>query len=231
MNNKKAIIVLGAPGAGKGTQANLLAEKFDLYHLETSKILEERSANFKQGQFIEAGGRKYYFEEEKKRRDSGELNSPPFVFALIEEAVREKIRLEKGLVFSGSPRTLLETEKLMPLLEGLCGKENIKTFFLDLDVETSVWRNSNRRVCGLMNHSILFNKETENLSICPLDGSKLIKRQLDVIETIKTRFQVFERDTLPLIDYLKTNGFHFQEIDGRPSVSDVFNEILKHLTP
>ena len=229
-NNKKAIIILGAPGAGKGTQANLLAEKFGFHHLETGKMLRKKLFNFEEGQFVEAEGQKYYFKDEKKRYDDGELNTTPFVFALIEEAIRAKFDAGKGVVFSGSPRTLLETEKLMPLLKNLCGKENVKTFFLDLDIETSVWRNSHRRVCELMNHSILFNKETEGLSICPLDGSKLIKRQLDVIETIKTRFYVFERDTLPLIDYLKTNDFHFQEIDGRLSVSDVFKEILKHLT-
>lgn len=229
MDNKKAIIILGAPGSGKGTQANLLAEKFGFYHLETSKLIEKAFENFKSGDFIEADGEKYYFEKEKERYDTGELNSFSFVLYLIEKVVEETIESGKGIIFSGSPRTFDEAEKFFPFLMGLLSQENIKIFFLSLDVDDSVWRNSNRRVCELMNHSILYLEENKNLTRCPLDGSKLVKRSLDVPETIRKRFAVFERDTLPVLDYLKEQGLEFLEVDGRNSVADVFADILKAL--
>lgn len=220
---------MGAPGAGKGTQANLLAERFSFYHIETSKLLEEAFKCPQGESLIEIKGKKYYFEKERELWESGKLCSTPFALFLIKEKVKRIYKQEEGIVFTGSPRTLEEVEELMPFLKGLFELENVKVLFLELGLEQSIWRNSHRRICGLMRHPILYTEETKNLKHCPLDGSRLIKRELDEPEIIKKRFKVFEEQTLPVIRWLKENNYQVINIDGAPPVSDVFNNILRLL--
>ncbi len=133
----------------------------------------------------------------------------------------------KNLILSGSPRTLYEGEKIMPFVEKLYGKDNIKTVLLDIKPETTLHRNSNRRICELMRHSILFSKETENLAICPLDGSKLVRREgLDDPETIKVRLKEYAERTAPIFDYFKKNGLEITKVNGEQSVADVYKDVL-----
>ena len=81
-----------------------------------------------------------------------------------------------------------------------------------------------------MRHSILFNKETENLAICPLDGSKLVKRKdLDDPQTIRVRIKEYTDRTLPMLEYFDKNNFKVSKIKGKQSVADVFDDILKVL--
>lgn len=224
---KQIIILIGPPGSGKGTQANLLADKFEFYHLDTSKLIERVFKEKESDNFIEINGQKYYFKNEKKIWKQGGLNSRPFVNFLIKEQIKKV--LEKGIILSGSPREAEEAEVLMPFLQELYKKNNIKIFLLDLKIEQSIWRNSHRRICELMRHPILYNDETKNLSLCPLDGSKLIKRKLDKPEIIKKRYQIYEEQTLPIVKYLKENNFQLHKIDGSQSVAEVFKNILKPL--
>ena len=134
------------------------------------------------------------------------------------------------LVFSGSPRTLYEGEKLIPLLEELYGSKNIKIFEILLSAQESIFRNSHRRICELMRHPILWTKETEKLQHCPLDGSKLLKREgLDDPETIKIRLEEYKKRTFPLIDFFKKQKLIVKNINGEQAVGDVFKDILKVL--
>jgi len=229
MAKLQAIIVLGAPGAGKGTQAALLAEKFNLVQIDTGKLCRKAMADFEPESFLEIEGKKYYLKDEKRKYEAGELNSSAFAFYLVKKTIIKATDAGMGTIFSGSPRKIEEAKKLMCFLTDLYGKENIKTFFLKLEVEDSIWRNSNRRICELRGHSILYNKETESLTTCPFDGSKLIKRILDTPEIIKKRFAFFEKDIIPVIEYIKDQDFHFQEIDGKLPVADGLNQILKHI--
>lgn len=225
----KIIIILGPPGAGKGTQAILLSEKFDLYHFETSKILEEGMAKAKEKDFIKVEGKKYFFKDERKRWEEGKLCSPPFVTFLVKEKIKELKKIKKGIVFSGSPRTLYEGKKIIPLLERLYGKENLKVILLKISVKTSLFRNSHRRICTLFRHPILYNRQTKNLKICPLDGSPLIRRALDKPEVIKVRFKKYQERTLPLVRFFKERNLKVIEIDGTPPPSKVYESILKSL--
>jgi adenylate kinase len=226
----KIIIFIGPPGAGKGTQATLLSEKFDLYSFETSKIIEEKIMKAKDDEFIIADGEKFYLKDERNLWKSGSLCSPPFVAYLVMEKIKKLAEEKKGIVFSGSPRTLYEGEKMIPLLKELYKKENIFVIHLKINPETSIWRNSHRRICELFRHSILYNEETKNLTKCPLDGSKLIRREgLDDPETIKVRLKEYEERTLPLLDYFKKEGLKIIEIDGSLSPSDVFENIIKNI--
>ena len=228
--DKQIITLLGPPGSGKGTQAILLAEKFDLYHLETSKVIEQRIMRAEEGEFAEIDGEKYYLEKEKDLWKNGILCSPPFVSYLVKEKIKELAKEGKGIVFSGSPRTLLEGEQVIPLLKELYGLENIKVLEILLSPEQSIFRNSHRRICELMRHPILWTEETEKLQHCPLDGSNLLKREgLDDPETIKVRLEEFKERTAPLIDYYKTENLSTQQINGDQPVSDVFKEILEKI--
>ena len=226
----KVVILLGPPGSGKGTQAGLLAEKFDLYHLETSKLIERIIMSAKKGDFIKINGRKYDLEKEKKLWREGILCSPPFVTYLIKEKIKELNKEKKGIIFSGSPRTLYEGKEIIPFLKKLYGNGNIKIVQIGLSSKESIWRNSHRRICELIRHPILYNKETKNLKHCPLDGSKLIKRKgLDNPETIKVRLKEYKERTFPLISYFKKGNLKVKKINGAVSPVTVFERILKIL--
>ncbi len=225
---KLVIIVLGAPGAGKGTQAILLSEKFNLYYFETSKILEEEFE--KEDAKYKIEGKTYSTKEEKKLWLEGKLCSPPFVTFLVKRKIEQLAKEGKNLVLSGSPRTLYEAERIMPLLIKLYGKENIKIFLLKISPKETLWRNARRRICELMRHPIVYFKENENLKYCPLDGSKLLKRKgLDDPETIKVRLKEFKERTLPLVDFCKKLGLTVFSINGSPPPAIVFKNILKKM--
>ena len=234
--SKQVIILFGPPGAGKGTQSELLAEKKGLYLFETSKILERE---FKKAEELskDSPERWVAFEDEKfdilNEREiwkSGVLCSPPFVTYLCIKEFKRLAEEGDNLILSGSPRTVYEAEREMPVLEDLYGKENIHIFMIEIGAEVTIFRNTHRKICELMRHSILFNKETEKLKLCPLDGSKLMKRKdLDDPETIKTRLVQYKERTLPLFEYFKNNGFRVEKNDGEKTVAEVHEVILEKL--
>ncbi|MDP2664254.1 MAG: nucleoside monophosphate kinase, partial [bacterium] len=135
MKQKKTpqvIIIIGPPGSGKGTQAKLLAEKFDLYHWDTSKIVGRLIAEAKRGEFVIVERKKYYFEEERKRRLKGLLWNPSFTNHLIKEKIMELAEEKESIAMTGSPRTLEEGRKLAPFLKKLYGVKNIKVIAIQL---------------------------------------------------------------------------------------------------
>jgi len=227
-NKKITVILFGPPGAGKGTQASLLAEKLSLYYLETSKIIEESFNKAKKNDFIKVGKEKYFLSNEKKLWKAGILCSPPFVTQLVNNKINELFKAGESLILAGSPRTLYEGKEVIPLLKKLYNKENIKVVLIKLKGKDSIFRNSHRRICELMRHPILYNKETIRLTRCPLDGSKLMKRKgLDDPKTIKIRLKEYEERTFPLVKLFKQQGLKVKEVSGFGSVAKVFSDILK----
>lgn len=224
---KQAVIILGAPGAGKGTQANLLADRFGFEHVETSKIGEDFLKRCKKEYVVEEGKR-FSLETQKKLFLEGELWDPLFVVHIMKDEIKRLIEAGESVILTGSPRTVPEAQRVMPFLKKEFGEKNIKIFFLDISVDDSIYRNSHRRICSLMRHPILWHEETKNLTICPLDGSKLRKRKIDKEEIIEERCRVFERRTKPMLAWLEENGYEVAHVDGRPSVAEVFNSILSH---
>lgn len=225
---KKVILFYGAPGSGKGTQADLLSKKFGFYHFDTGKNIEQTindPENLKDENM----------RKEKELFDSGRLNTPAWV--LKEVVIKKTESLAKvgvRLVFSGSPRTLFEAfgdeenTGLVDILEKLYGKENVGIFYINVKPETSIFRNSNRSVCSVCGTPVLYQKECVVVS-CPLCSAPLRKRSLDKPETIKVRLEEYENRTQPILEKLKERGFEVNIIDGEPAPFEVFEEIKKKI--
>ena len=229
-DKKRVVIIMGPPGSGKGTQAELLADRFSLYYLETSKVLEARFMAAPKGEFVKVYGKKYYMTDEKKKWQIGLLNSDPFTNYLMREKISEYFAKGESLLLAGSPRSIDQAKDLMPFLKKLYGAKNIKVILLEVSAKESIFRNSHRKICELMRHPILFSKETVELKHCPLDGSKLLKRKrLDDPKTIKARLHVYRDTTLPMIDYFKKQDISVKRINGSPAPAIVFKNILKVL--
>lgn len=117
--HKIAIIIYGPPGSGKGQQADLLADSLGIVHIDTGKLLRAIFADPVQM-------KNPVNKREKKINDSGTLNTPSWVVGIVKKNVRIAASLGRGVVFSGSPRTLYEAERIMPFLEKLYGRKSIK---------------------------------------------------------------------------------------------------------
>lgn len=229
MKQKSIIIIMGPPGSGKGTQAEILSAKFGYYYLESSRIIDAKLTNIKKGDFEVIERKKYFLSEQKKIREEGEIMDAELVTSWMTERIKELAKKGKKLVIAGSPRTLYEAEKEVPLLKELYGKENIITILITLPEEESIFRSTNRRICSLARHPVLYYEETKDLTICPLDGSKLLKREDDDAETVKIRIEKYKKETLPAVDHFKKEGLEVKEIAGKQTPAELHNDILKVL--
>ena len=227
---KQVVILFGQPGAGKGTQAEILSDKTGYYHFESSKVIEACFKNEEPEKIFEIEDNSYKVDDERKRWEAGLLNSPPFVVFLMAEKIKDLAKDGKSIIFSGSPRTVYEAEKEIPLFKELYGQENIRFVMLEISAETTIFRNSHRRICELIRHSILFSEETEKLTKCPLDGSDLVKRKgLDDLETIKKRIEIYKEQTHPVLEIIEKEGLKLHKVNGEQSVADVHKDVFNSL--
>lgn len=226
--NSLIVILIGPPGSGKGTQAELLAKKLNLFYFETSKIIEEKVKTAKKDESVAIKGKEYPLRHEWELWRTGMLCTPVVVSFLVKEKFNELAKGGRNLVIAGSPRTLPEGKEEMPLLEELYGKKNIKIFNIELSSKESIWRNAHRRICSKCRHPIPYFEGTKTLKRCQHCGAKLKKRKgLDDPETVKVRLSQYKTRTKPLLDYFKKLGLKVIEINGEQSIENVFKDIIK----
>ncbi len=219
---KKIFILIGAPGSGKGTQAELIAKKYKVVHFETSKIIEKRLAKARPSDKEKM--------LKKKQDYTNTLVIPAHVARIDFNEIKESHKKGNGIVFSGSPRTLLEAKVEMPLLKKLYNQKNIHIFYVKLTKKESVKRNSVRKICVKNRHPIPFTlPEFKNIKKCPLDGSEIVTRALDKPAIIAKRFKVFLKDTKPVLKYFKDNGYKVVTINGEQPIEKVHKDIIKRL--
>ena len=210
------IIMLGAPGAGKGTQAKMIAEKCGIPHISTGDIFR---ANIKNGTELGAKAKEYM--------DKGLLVPDELVCDLVVDRIQQA-DCEKGYILDGFPRTIPQAEALENALNAI---EQKLDYAIDIDVpdENIINRMSGRRACvgcGAIYH-VLFNP-TKVEGKCDVCGESLILRDDDKPETVKKRLDVYHTQTQPLIDFY-TERKVLVEVDGTQSMDKVFDDIMKIL--
>lgn len=210
------IIMLGAPGAGKGTQAKMIAEKYAIPHISTGDIFR---ANIKEGTKLG--------EEAKQYMDQGLLVPDELtVKILLDRVAKEDCR--NGYVLDGFPRTIPQAEVLDQALNGLGDKID---YAIDVNVpdENIIKRMSGRRAClscGATYHVEHIPPQKEG--ICDTCGEKLVLRDDDKPETVQNRLHVYHEQTQPLIDFYTQKGI-LKTVDGTKDMEAVFHSIVSIL--
>jgi len=208
------IVLMGPPGSGKGTQAELLEEKLEIPHISTGDMF--RSA-IKEGSGL---GQKV-----KEYLDKGELVPDELTIALVKERLAAP-DAEKGFLLDGFPRTVKQAEALDELLSEMGRKLNL-VLNLEVAEEKLLARLTGRRVCrncGATYH-LLFNPPAQDHK-CDVCGSELYQREDDKEETVRKRLEVYHASTEPLIGYYKNKGL-LKGIDGNKEINEVLEDILR----
>lgn len=207
------IIMLGAPGAGKGTQAKQIADKYSIPHISTGDIFR---ANIKNG--TELG------KKAKQYMDQGALVQDELTCDLVMDRIQQD-DCKNGFVLDGFPRTIPQAEALDAALEKINEKMD---YAIDVDVqdENIVNSMSGRRAClncGATYHLISIPPKVEG--ICDRCGSEIVLRDDDKPETVQKRLKVYHEQTQPLIDYYKNQGI-LKSVDGTQPMDEVFKAIV-----
>ena len=210
------IIMLGAPGAGKGTQAKMLSERYGIPHISTGDIFRMNIKNN-----TELG------QKAKGYMDAGQLVPDELVVDLVVDRIKAKDCM-KGFILDGFPRTIPQAEALDYALNNQNEKID---YAINVDVpdENIIKRMSGRRACvgcGATYHLVYNPTKTEG--VCDVCGEKLILRDDDKPETVQKRLDVYHEHTQPLIDYYNKKEV-ILTVDGTQDIDVVYDEITKVL--
>ncbi|MBE5869333.1 MAG: adenylate kinase [Lachnospiraceae bacterium] len=206
------IIMLGAPGAGKGTQAKMLAKEYGIPHISTGDIFR---ANIKNGTQLGM--------EAKKYMDQGLLVPDELTVKILLDRVAQE-DCKNGYVLDGFPRTIPQAEVLDQALNNLGDQID---YAIDVDVpdENIINRMSGRRAClscGATYHVVHIPPKAEG--VCDTCGQALVLRDDDKPETVKSRLEVYHKQTQPLIEFYSKKGV-LRSVDGTVDMQDVFAAI------
>ncbi len=210
------IVLLGAPGSGKGTQGKKLAGKYGIPQISTGDLLRAAvAANTPLGQRAKAA------------MEAGQLVSDEIVMGLIRERLGEP-DTEPGFILDGFPRNLTQAEALDRMLEEL-DKPLQVALHIDVDFDTLMQRLTGRRTCescGQMYN--IYTSPPKIDGVCDQCGGRLIQRADDNEETIRKRLEVYRSQTMPLIAYYREQG-KLRTVKGDGSIDDIFARILSQL--
>jgi adenylate kinase len=209
------IVLLGPPGAGKGTQAKMLAEKYSIPHISAGDILRE-NVEIKTPVGLKA----------KKYMEKGELVPDKILISLIQEKLLQP-GSRKGFLLDGFPRTISQANALQGMLRKMNKKLDI-VLNISVEDEELVARLSGRRMCACgASYHIDFNPP-EKEGICNYCGGKLFQREDDREEAIRNRLKIYKEMTQPLIEYYNHKGL-LRTINGTGDIQKIFQELTKAL--
>jgi adenylate kinase len=207
------VVLLGPPGAGKGTQAEILSEKLSLAHISSGDLFRENIKNQ-----TELGKLAQTF------MDRGDLVPDDVTIAMVRDRLA-KPDCAKGALLDGYPRTPAQAEALSKMLKDLSGKVDAVPY-IRVDEEELVRRLSGRWTCRAEGHIYheVFNPPKKP-GVCDVDSSELYQREDDKRETVQRRIHVYFEQTAPLIDYYRKEG-SLVEVDGAQSIEAVTRDML-----
>ncbi|MDD7602271.1 MAG: adenylate kinase [Firmicutes bacterium] len=209
-------ILLGPPGAGKGTQAVKIVEKYGVPHISTGDIFRE---NIKKGTELGKKAQEYM--------NRGELVPDDLVIEIATTRLLED-DCKNGFLLDGFPRTVYQAEKLDEFLAAH-GSKIDKVLDIAVEKEELITRLTGRRVCKACGASYhVVNIPPKKEGVCDICGGELVQRADDNIETVTNRINVYEAQTKPLIDYYEKAG-NIAHIDGSTGLENVFADIVKAL--
>lgn len=206
------LIFLGAPGTGKGTQASVLAQKYNIPQISTGDILRKAVADG-----TELG------KKAKAIMESGGLVSDDIIIGLIDERLSQD-DCANGYILDGFPRTIKQAEELDALLDGKKGIDAV--IYFDVSEEEIVKRLTSRRTCTQCgyNHNMIYDPPVDG-DKCAKCGGTVIQRDDDKEETVRNRLVVYNEKTAPLVDYYKKQN-KLYAIDGSQDVEKVRQDII-----
>jgi adenylate kinase len=207
-----ALILLGPPGAGKGTQAKLIAKRLGVPHVSTGDMFRDAvSRDTPTGHLA------------KPIMERGQLVPDPIVLKMVEERLAQP-DTAKGFVFDGFPRTLPQSEQL----DGILAKLGFgKPIVVDIrvDPEKLIRRLSGRWTCSVGGEIYnLFDRPPKVPGVCDRDGGKLTQRADDAPEVVKARLVAYDRQTKPVSDYYRQHGV-LVTVDGEAGIEEVSNRV------
>lgn len=208
------LIILGPPGAGKGTQATKIVEKFNVTHISTGEIFRQHiKAKTDLG-----NSAKHYI-------DKGMLVPNEIVIGIIRSRLVEP-DCKKGFLLDGFPRNAVQADELNKVLNEL--DMNIdRVINIEVDDSKLIQRIVNRRVCSECEHTFhLVDNKPKVEGVCDICGAKLYQRKDDTVETVTRRIDIYHELTKPLINYYGEFGI-IVNVDGLQSIDQVFGDIAK----
>lgn len=212
-----SLIIYGRPGSGKGTQADLLAEKFRLEHFSSGEALRRRQ---KAGDFTA----KKLIEVMNKGKWVPECTIIKLWMDKLEEFKRKTNF--KGWIYDGGPRLTLETMLLDVAFDWYEWQEGVKVVLIDISEKTALYRLTKRRQCKRCKELIPWLGEFKNIKKCHKCGGELILRSDDKPQAIKERLRQFKKFTVPQINYYKKTG-RLIRVNGEQSIENVQKDVLK----
>jgi adenylate kinase len=210
------LILLGPPGAGKGTQAQMIVERYHIPQISTGDILR---AAVKEGTPLGKKGKVFM--------DQGQLVPDEVVIGIIDERLKA-LDCDPGFILDGFPRTIAQAEALQPILTKIA-KSIDHVINIEVNSEELVRRLTGRRTCkncGAMFHLLFHPSKREG--ICDRCGGTLYQREDDKEETIRTRLKEYERQTAPLIEYYRRKST-LRSIQGVGGTDQIFEQIVRVL--